>query len=226
MSDREEHRKALLQKVHLCVITDRGLSRGRSFVQVTQAAIRGGAQMIQLRDKELSDGPFFVEALKLRALTREAGILFIIDDRVDVALSVGADGVHLGEKDLPLEEARKLLGPEMILGASARTPYGVKRAQEAGADYLGVGAIFPTGTKDVAIFAGTERLTQLRPLVKVPILAIGGITEDNVELAIQAGADGVAVISAAVGAEDIASATTCLLDRVRRAKGANLKEKS
>jgi len=208
-----------LAQVRLCVITDKKLSRGRSFVQVTQAAIRGGAEMIQLRDKELPDGPFFREALKLRALTREAGVLFVIDDRVDVALSVGADAIHLGEQDLPLEEARRLVGPKMILGASARTPAGVKKAGEAGADYLGVGAVFATGTKGDATYVGTERITRLRPLVKIPILAIGGITEDNAGQAIQAGADAVAAIGAVMSAEDIADATARLLHRVRRARG-------
>jgi thiamine-phosphate pyrophosphorylase len=175
--------------------------------------------MIQFRDKGLPDGQFYREALRLRDLTQRAGVLFVINDRVDVALSVGADGVHLGEQDLPLEVARKLVGPEMILGASARTPQGVRKAQEGGADYLGVGAIFLTGTKDDAIYVGPERLAQLRPLVKVPILAIGGITAENVAQVIRAGADGVAVISAVVGAEDVAEATAMILRRVRQVRG-------
>lgn len=195
-------------------------------MDVVEAAIQGGAQMVQFRDKELPDGPFFREAMKLRALTRKAGVLFVIDDRVDVALSVAADGVHLGEKDLPVEEAKKLVGSEMILGASARTPAAAQRAQEKGADYLGVGAIFPTGTKDDAVHVGIERLTQLRPLVHIPILAIGGITADNAAQAIRAGADGVAVINAVVGADDVTCATAYLLDRVRRAKEATSQENS
>jgi len=193
---------------------------------VVEAAVKGGAQMVQFRDKELPDGPFFREAMKLRALTRKSGTLFIIDDRVDVALSVAADGVHLGEKDLPIEEAKKLVGSEMILGVSARTPQAAQRAQERGAAYLGVGAIFPTGTKDDAVHVGIERLTQLRPLVDIPILAIGGITADNAAQTIRAGADGVAVISAVVGADDVASATARLLDRVRQAKEATSQENS
>jgi thiamine-phosphate pyrophosphorylase len=175
--------------------------------------------MIQFRDKELPDGEFYREALKLKALTQKSGVLFMIDDRVDVALSVGADGVHLGEQDLPLEEARKLMGPEVILGASARTPQGVRRAQEAGADYMGVGAIFSTSTKEDATYVGIEKLVQLRPLIHVPVLAIGGISQDNVGQAIQAGADGVAVISAVVGAEDIAEAAATILQRIRRVRG-------
>lgn len=182
--------------------------------------------MVQFRDKELPDGPFFREAMKLRALTREAGVLFMIDDRVDVALSVGADGVHLGEHDLPLEAARKMVSWEMILGSSARSPQEARRAQEDGADYLGVGAIFPTGTKEDAVYVGIERLVHLRPLVHIPILAIGGITAHNAAQAIRAGADGVAVISAVVGADDVASATARLLDCVRRAKETTSQENS
>ena len=213
--------RTLLSNVRLCVITDRGLSRGRSFEQVVEAAIHGGAQMIQFRDKELPDGEFYQEALKLRALTRQAGVLFIIDDRVDVALAVRADGVHLGERDLPLQEARELVGPKMILGASARTPDGVQRAQEEGADYLGGGAVFSTGTKDGATYVGTDRLVRLRPLVKIPILAIGGVTSGNAAEAIRAGADGVAVISAVVSVHDIAAATALILERVGHARRAS-----
>ncbi len=213
--------RTLLSNVRLCVITDRGLSRGRSFEHVVEAAIRGGAQMIQFRDKELPDGEFYQEAVKLRALTRQASVLFIIDDRVDVALAVRADGVHLGEQDLPLQEARELVDPQMILGASARTPDGVHRAQEEGADYLGIGAIFPTGTKDDVAAVGPERLIQLRPLVKIPILAIGGIISGNAAEVIRAGADGVAVISAVVSVHDIAAATALILERVGHARRAS-----
>ena len=215
MSLTDEDPRIRLSQVRLCVITDRGLSRGRSFEQVAVAVIRGGAQMIQFRDKELPDGEFYSQALRLRNLTRQAGILFTIDDRVDVALSVGADGVHLGENDLPLEVARRLVGSKMILGASARTPQAIRRAHQGGADYLGVGAVFPTDTKDDATYVGTERLAQLRPLAKIPILAIGGITAENVAQVIRAGADGVAVINAVVGADDIAEATAMILKKIR-----------
>ncbi|MFC1682925.1 thiamine phosphate synthase [Candidatus Zixiibacteriota bacterium] len=217
MKSSNKDRKLLLPKVRLCVITDRRLSRGRSFEEVVKAAIAGGAQMIQFRDKELDDGPFYHHAFRLRSVTREAGVLFIINDRVDVAQSVGADGVHVGEHDLPVDVARQLIGPEMILGASAAVPAEVRKAQAAGADYLGVGAIFPTGTKGDANHVGLERLVQLRPLVDVPILAIGGIAMDNAAESIEAGADGVAVINAVVGAEDISTAAALLLERVRQA---------
>ncbi len=214
----ERDKRDLLKDVCLCVITDRGLSRGRSLVEVVGAAIRGGTQMVQFRDKELPDGEFYRQALKLRELTRQAGVLFIIDDRVDVALCVGADGIHVGEKDLPLEPVRELIGPEMILGASARTPHEVQKAHEAGADYLGVGAIFATRTKEDIVCVGPERLTQLRSLATVPILAIGGITADNASHAILAGADGVAVISSVVGADDITRATSLLIEKVQEAR--------
>jgi thiamine-phosphate diphosphorylase len=175
--------------------------------------------MIQLRDKELPDGEFYGQAEKLRELTRQAGILFIVNDRLDVAVAVSADGVHLGDHDLPLNVARRLVGSEMLLGASARTPTEVCSAQQAGADYLGVGAIFPTGTKSDAACVGLERIVQLRPLAKIPILAIGGITAQNAAQAIRAGADGVAVVSSAVGADDVARATAAILEQVSRAQG-------
>jgi thiamine-phosphate diphosphorylase len=217
MKSVNKDRKSLLSNVRLCVITDQRLSRGRSFEEVVREAIVGGAQMIQFRDKELDDGPFYQQALRLRSLTRGAGVSFIINDRVDVALSVAADGVHVGEHDLPVDVARALIGPEMILGASAGTPDEVREAQGAGADYLGVGAIFPTGTKDDATHVGLERLVQLRPFADIPILAIGGITADNVAQTIEAGADGVAVISEVVGADDISAASALMLQRIHQA---------
>ena len=206
--------RSRLARVRLCVITDRSLARGRGFEEIVSAAVRGGAQMVQFRDKTLPDGEFYRTALRLRELTREAGVLLIIDDRVDAALAVGADGVHLGEGDLPLTAARELTGPGMILGASARTADGVRAAQRDGADYIGMGAMFPTGTKNDAVHVGPERLQQLRPLIRVPVLAIGGITADNVETVIRAGADGVAVIGAVMGADNIASAAKTILQRI------------
>jgi len=216
MNRANEHLRSRLAQVRLCVITDRSLSRGRSLQEVVSAAVRGGAQMVQFRDKELPDGEFYRQAMRLRTLTREAEVLLTIDDRVDVALAVGADGVHLGEKDLPLTAVRKLTGPNMILGASARTEEGVRLAQQNGADYLGLGAMFPTGTKGDAIHVGPERLSQLRPSIRIPVLAIGGITAENVASVIRAGADGVAVIGAVAGADDVAAAVESLLARIGR----------
>jgi thiamine-phosphate pyrophosphorylase len=217
MSQTSENLQSRLQQVRLCVITDRSLSRGRSFQEVVSAAIRGGAQMVQFRDKRLADGEFYREAVRLRELTRQADVLLTIDDRVDVALAVGADGVHLGEKDMPLAEARKLTGPSMILGASARTAVGIRLAQQNGADYLGLGAMFPTATKRDAVHVGPERLRQLRASIRIPVLAVGGITVDNVEAVIRAGADGIAVIGAVVGADDMAAAAEGILEKIRQA---------
>jgi thiamine-phosphate pyrophosphorylase len=208
--------RSRLQQVRLCVITDRSLARGRSFQEIVSAAARGGAQMIQFRDKELSDGAFFQIADGLRKLTRKAGVLLTIDDRLDVALAVGADGVHLGEKDLPLPAARQLAGADMILGASARTAEGVQAAQRNGADYLGLGAMFPTGSKGNAIHVGPERLRRLRPSIHVPVLAIGGITAGNVEDVMRAGADGVAVIGAVMSAGDMAAAAAGILKKIHQ----------
>jgi len=216
MNRANENLRLRLQQVRLCVITDRSLSRKRSFQEAVSAVIRGGAQMIQFRDKELPDGEFYRIAADLRELTRQADVLLTIDDRVDVALAVGADGVHLGEKDLPLPAARKITGPDMILGASARTAEGVRLAQQGGADYLGLGAMFSTPTKDDAIHVGPERLRRLRPSIRIPVLGIGGITAENVEAVIRAGADGVAVIGAVMGADDEAAAAERILERIRQ----------
>jgi thiamine-phosphate pyrophosphorylase len=216
MNRANQQLRSRLARVRLCVITDRALARDRGFQEIVSAAIRGGAQMIQFRDKELPDGEFYRTAERLRKLTREAGVLLTIDDRVDTALAVGADGVHLGEKDLPLPAARRLAGADMILGASARTPEGVQAAEEHGADYIGLGAMFPTGTKGDAVRVGPQRLRRLRPSIRVPVLAIGGITAGNVEEVIRAGADGVAVIGAVMAADDMAAAAAGILTRIRQ----------
>ena len=216
MNRANEQLRSRLDRVRLCVITDRALSGNRDFQEIVSAAIRGGAQMIQFRDKELPDGEFYRTAERLRGLTREADVLLTIDDRVDVALAVGADGVHLGEKDMPLPAARGLTGPDMILGASARTPEGVQAAQNSGADYIGLGAMFSTGTKGDAVLVGPERLRRLRPSIRIPLLAIGGITAGNVEEVIRAGADGVAVIGAVMAAGDMTAAAADILKRIRR----------
>jgi thiamine-phosphate pyrophosphorylase len=218
MNQANDNLRSRLQQVRLCLITNRKLSLGRSFQEIAEAAIQGGAQMVQMRDKELLDGQFYQEAVKLRELTRSAGVLLTIDDRVDVALAVGADGIHLGERDMPLTAARRLIGSNMILGASARTSEGVRLAQQNGADYLGLGAMFLSGTKEDAVHVGPERLRQLRSSIRIPILAIGGITADNVGAVIQAGADGVAVIGSVMRADDMTAAIKTILNRIEEVR--------
>lgn len=191
----------------LYVITGDKFSRGRSILEVAREAISGGATVLQLREKEFSARRLVEVGRQLRELTREAGVTFIVNDRVDVALAVDADGVHLGQDDLPVEEARKILGPGKIIGVSTHSVEQALEAQRRGADYLGVGPIYETWTKeDAEAPLGPDILRRLVPMVHIPVVAIGGIKAHNAAEAVAAGADGVAVITAVVAAEDVAGA--------------------
>jgi len=192
----------------LCVITDPQLSRGRSHRQVVEAAISGGADVIQLRDKTASAGSLYRVALELREITRQGNVSFIVNDRLDIALAVDADGVHVGQQDLPASPARRILGPGRILGVTAETVEEALLAEKDGADYLGVGPVFETrGTKaDAGPPQGPAIVANIRPHTLLPIVAIGGIRAENARLVREAGAECAAVISAVVGADDIAHA--------------------
>jgi thiamine-phosphate pyrophosphorylase len=192
----------------LYVITDEQVSRGRSHLQVAEAAILGGADAIQLRDKVTESGRLYRVALQLRKLTREAEVPFIVNDRLDIAMAVDADGLHVGQQDLPASVARKIMGPRKILGVSADTVEEAHIAEKDGADYLGVGPIFEAReTKsDAGEPLGLELIVKIRRQCRLPIVAIGGIKAENARLVREAGAGAVAVISAIVGAEDIAQA--------------------
>jgi len=193
----------------LHVLTDRDTSRGRSHLQVAEAAIAGGADVLQLRDKEASSGRLYQEALQLRKLTRDARVPFIVNDRLDIALAVDADGVHVGQSDLPASAVRKILGPGKILGVSVDTVEQAILAEKDGADYLGVGPVFEArGTKpDTGEPMGVDCIARIRRHCRLPIVAIGGITAENARKVREAGADAAAVISAIVSADDISEAT-------------------
>ena len=209
--------KELAARLALHVLTDRDWSRERDMLSVASSALDGGATVIQLRDKTASTRVLVEEGLALRALTRERGALFIVNDRVDVALAVEADGAHVGQDDMPVELARRLLGPARILGVSATTLEEAEEAVAGGADYLGVGPIFPSlGKADAGPAAGTPLLTMLAQRYTIPLVAIGGITADNAPEVVRAGACGVAVITAVVFAEDITAATRQLRIAVER----------
>lgn len=187
------------------LVTQEDLSEGRSTLEVVEAAIRGGIDIVQLREKNRSARDRYTLGKKLRTLTAEAGVTFIVNDRIDLARAVDADGVHLGESDLPIAVARQQLGPEAIVGRSVSTPEAATRAADAGADYLGVGSVFRTDSKDMPpeeTAIGLERLGAIREATTCPIVGIGGITVANAGEVIAAGADGVAVISAITGASD------------------------
>jgi thiamine-phosphate pyrophosphorylase len=192
----------------LHVLTDRKASRGRSHLQVAEAAIAGGADVVQLRDKEASSGELYREALQLRKLTRKAKVPFIVNDRLDIALAVDADGVHVGQADLPASVVRKIMGPGKILGVSVVTVEEAILAEKDGADYLGVGPVFEArGTKpDTGEPLGVDCIARIRRHCRLPIVAIGGINAENALKVRDAGADAAAVISAIVSADDISLA--------------------
>jgi thiamine-phosphate pyrophosphorylase len=201
------------------LVTDEGLSAGRSTVEVVEAAIRGGVDVVQLREKAASANERYELGRELRELTREAGAPLVVNDRVDLAAALEADSVHLGDDDLPVSVARGQLGAEAIIGRSVSTPEAARRAEEAGADYLGVGAVFATDSKDdvppeeQAI--GLDRIRAVREATDLPFVGIGGVTPDNAADVVEAGADGVAVISAITGADDPEAATRELAGAVR-----------
>jgi thiamine-phosphate pyrophosphorylase len=203
----------LIPRLALHVLTAREWSRGRDMLTVASAALDGGATVIQLRDKTASTRQLVEEGLALRSLTRARGALLIVNDRIDVALAVDADGVHIGQDDdMPVQLARVLLGPERILGISAGNLTEAAHAVAANADYISVGSIYATHAKaDAGPPIGTSLLSELAHRYTTPLIAIGGITAHNAQAVIQAGAIGVAVITAVVSADDIAGATRQLV---------------
>jgi thiamine-phosphate pyrophosphorylase len=201
------------------LVTDRLLSRGRGLVDVVLSAVRGGATVVQLREKEASARETLELGRALLERLRPLGVPLIVNDRVDLALALGADGVHVGQGDLPPEVARRLLGPDALLGLSITGPGDLATLDPAVVDYAGVGPIFPTGTKaDATPALGLEELAQLRRLLPVPAVAIGGITVHNAADVIAAGADGVSVVSAICSADDCEVAASSLVQAVREGR--------
>lgn len=188
-------------------ILDSQALSGRSHLEVASQLIRGGAKTIQLRDKLGSKDELLPLAQQLKNLCSEQGVLFIVNDYLDLVLAAGADGLHLGQEDLPIKEARKILPIDRILGCSVTTVEQARVAESDGADYLAVGSIYPTASKETAKVIGLERLRQIRQAVSLPLVAIGGIKKDNAAEVLAAGADSVAVISAILEAKDIVEAT-------------------
>ena len=205
----------------LYLVTDRGLAKGRSTPDIVRAAVSGGVTCVQLREKECSTREFIEEALAVKDFLRERGVPLIINDRLDVALAVGADGVHLGQTDMPLEIAQKILRDTMIIGISAESLEDAVEAEKGGADYLGVSPIYATPTKtDTAPPLGQEGLRASRRAVNLPLVGIGGLNQDNAADVIRSGGDGVAVVSAVVSAGDPAAAARNLKHVIDEAKKA------
>jgi thiamine-phosphate pyrophosphorylase len=202
----------------LVAIVDREWLAGRPLETVSAGVIRGGATVIQYRDKVSDAAEQFRNAGILRKLTREAGIPLIINDRLDIALAVGADGIHAGQDDLPLAVIRRL-APRLIAGISVSSADDFKRTPDA--DYYGVGALFRTGSKQVKEVTGLDLVREIRMQTLKPLIGIGGIGENNIDAVIGAGCDGVAVISAILGERDVEKAAHLLRARIDRAKAAS-----
>jgi len=206
-------------RLDLYVITDQTIGGGRSHAQIARLACAGGADAIQLRDKTCGPGELCRIGREIRAITRDAGALFIVNDRLDVALACGADGVHLGQDDLHVDTARQLAPRPFIIGISVGNAGEAVAAVEAGADYVAASPVFATSSKgDAGPGCGTGGLRKIRAAVTVPVVAIGGITRDNVAEVIAGGADSIAVISAVAGQTDIAAAARDLRERITAAK--------
>ncbi len=176
------------------LITDTNIS-GLSHVQTVRLAVAAGIRTIQIREKSLTKKEIYNEALAIRGHTKKYGVTFIVNDYVDIALAVDADGVHLGQDDMPVEEARKIMGKRKIIGVSTHNLKQAIHAENSGADYIGFGPMFRTGTKDAGKPRGLKNLEKIRKHIRIPIVAIGGIARENVSDVLSAGADACAVIS-------------------------------
>jgi thiamine-phosphate pyrophosphorylase len=202
----------------LYLVTDRRLSLGRSIEDVVLASVKGGVTCVQLREKECSSREFLDLALRLKAELSGSGVPLIINDRIDVALAAGADGVHLGQSDIPLQMARKISAGRLIIGVSASSVEDAVRAESGGADYVGISPVFSTPTKtDTSEPQGLEGVRKMRQAVKIPLVGIGGLNLSNAGQVIKSGADGVAVVSAIVSSSDPEKAAKDLLLQIREA---------
>lgn len=195
------------KELMLYAVTDRHWLGDETLYDQVKKALDGGATFVQLREKNLDRADFLAEALEIQKLCREYGVPFVINDEVSIAKDIDADGVHVGQSDMEAMDVRKILGSDKILGVSAQTVEQAMIAEKHGADYLGVGAVFATGSKDDADDVSHETLKAICEAVSIPVIAIGGITKDNIFELVGSGICGVAVISAIFGQKDIKKAT-------------------
>lgn len=198
---KDEVGKAML----LYAVTDRAWAKEKALLEQIEDALEGGSTCIQLREKELDDAAFLDEAFKVKVLCKKHNVPFIVNDNVEIALKAGADGVHVGQSDLPLREVRKMCGSGMVIGVSAQTAAQAVEAERNGADYLGVGAVFPTSTKKDAVAVSLATLREICKSVSIPVVAIGGISKANMMQLKGTGIAGVALVSAIFAAKDIAA---------------------
>ena len=202
----------------LYVIVDTDACRGRDALDIARLALEGGASMLQWRDKRREKGAQLTEARALRELCAEHGALLIVNDHTDLALAAGADGVHVGQGDLPVEEVRRIVPAGFIVGASTNNVDEALAAEAAGASYIAIGSIYPTSSKEPerTRAASPERLSEVKAAVGVPVVAIGGIDASNIGEVVRAGADAVAVISAVCGADDVTAAARELVEQFQQ----------
>lgn len=196
--------------IYLC--TDRDLMSSATIEESVELALKGGATVVQIREKDCTTKDFFELAKRVKSLTDKFGVPLIINDRVDIAMAVGASGVHVGQSDMPCDEVKKLVGKDMIVGVSAGNVEQARKAVEQGADYLGVGAMFSTSTKTDAKITSFDELKEIRKKVDVPIVVIGGINHKTAPQFKAFGIDGLALVSAIVSADDVEKSTKELME--------------
>lgn len=204
------------EKLLLYAVTDRAWTGKKTLGQQIEETLQAGATFLQLREKNLTEEEFLDEAVKVKKITEKYGVPLIINDNVDVAIKSGADGVHVGQSDMEAGNVRALLGDDKILGVTAKTVEQAKLAEKRGADYLGVGTVFPTSTKPDALAITMDTLRDICSAVSIPVVAIGGITKENISMFEGTGVDGVALVSAIFGQEDIEAATMDMKERAVR----------
>lgn len=209
MSEKKRERVARFAQVDLYVVTCAALSNGRSNLAVLDAVIASGGNIIQLREKELGIRDYYDLAQRFREITRAAGVLLIINDHLDVALAIDADGVHLGQDDFPIEAARRI-APDLLIGCSTHSLDEALQAQAAGADYVNIGPIFPTGTKEHVQAIGVQAIRAIAPHLTIPFTVMGGIKASNIGEVVAAGAQRIAVVTAVTQAQDMAAAVRAL----------------
>ena len=213
----DRHTNCRKEDLLLYAVTDRSWLNGETLYAQVEKALKGGVTFVQLREKALDEQAFLEEAKEIQKLCEQYHVPFVINDNVEIAAQIGADGVHVGQSDMEAGDVREKLGPDRIIGVSAQTVEQAVRAQERGADYLGVGAVFPTGSKADAVEVSHETVRAITEAVDIPVIAIGGITNDNVSELSGTGICGIAVISAIFAQTDIEGAAQVLKERTEAA---------
>jgi len=215
------HKHSLLKEIDFYLVTDSGLSKKGTLSDVKEA-VESGCRIVQYREKNKSTKEMIYEASEIKKICSDNAI-FLVNDRIDVALAVDADGVHIGQDDMPIETARKLLGPDKIIGLSVHNSDEAIRAEKNGVDYVGVGPVFDTSTKkDAGKGIGPARIREVKNAIKIPVVAIGGINKENCNIVVESGADSLVAISAIVCSDDVKKETKIFIDTIQGIKNMRL----